>query len=203
QLFRMGFAPDRPAGSRQAGAPMPAQGGPGSDALGDVQPGQRRLRFQVGQRLVDGVVGADEEVGADLRQLVGRGKHQRSHTPPVAVVDALDVLGERARVHRDLRVAVGPEELRPLDATDPIRQRGALGRAGHDTDVLGHGAYHGTGAGAYALREIVTSYRYHPLAIAARIPRRVARTRCGPNPWSRLPFCATNRRYAAGAPVPR
>src|SRR5262245_17841061 len=42
-------------------------------------------------------------------------------------------------------MGVRPEKPRTFDANGPITQRGALRRAGHDTDVLGHGPYHGTG----------------------------------------------------------
>ena len=39
--------------------------------LGDVQPGQRRAAHNIGETLVNRVVGTDKEVCATLRKLVG------------------------------------------------------------------------------------------------------------------------------------
>ena len=89
---------------------------------------------------MDGVVGADQEVGADARELVRRGEHQLANARPVAAVDALHVIRERVRVHRDFRVGVRAEQRRALRADGPIAERRAFGGAGHDADVVGHDA---------------------------------------------------------------
>ena len=114
-----------------------------------MQPGQRRSRFDIAQRLVDGVVRADQEIGADLRQLLGGGEHQLAHALPVAAVDAGSVVGEGGRMHRDLGMRMGPSENGgTFHADGPIAKRRTFGGAAHDTDMLGHdGRVHDWGAG--------------------------------------------------------
>jgi hypothetical protein len=89
---------------------------------------------------VDGVVGADQEIDTDLRELVRGGEHQLAYARPVGAVDAFHVLGQRVRVHRDLGVIVRAEKLRALHADGPIAEGRAFGGAGNDADVLRHGS---------------------------------------------------------------
>ena len=85
---------------------------------------------------MDGVVRADQEVRADLRELVRRGQHELADGRPVAAVDRLHVLRERVRVHRDFGMVVGAEQLRAFHADGPVAERGPFGGAGDDPDVL-------------------------------------------------------------------
>jgi hypothetical protein len=110
--------------------------GVSSDDLGDVQPWQRRSRFEVWERLVDGVVGADEKIGTDLCKLVGGGEHEFGYSAPVVAVDVFHVLGEGVRVHRDFGMIVWAQELRAFDADGSIAESCAFGGAGDDADVL-------------------------------------------------------------------
>ncbi|MNZ90459.1 hypothetical protein D3C78_1094220 [compost metagenome] len=71
QLVRVDAAVDQPARAQDADAPVAARTRFGRDLFGDMQPRQRGIRQYVAQRLVDGVVGADQEVGARARQLAG------------------------------------------------------------------------------------------------------------------------------------
>ena len=66
KLLRIDLAVDQPARARDADAAEAARDRLRRDDLGDVQPGQRRARQDMGQGLMDGVVGADQEIGADL-----------------------------------------------------------------------------------------------------------------------------------------
>ena len=88
---------------------------------------------------MDGVVGADQEIGADFRELICGGEHQLAHALPIAAVDAFHVIGERMRVHRDLGMSVRAEKLRAFHADGPITKRRAFGGAGNNTDVAKHG----------------------------------------------------------------
>src|ERR1700733_13909596 len=87
---------------------------------------------------MNSIVGTDQEVGATAGKLCRRGQHQLAHARPVASIDALHVLGERARVHRDVGMIVRAEQRRPFDAHRPITKRRAFGGAGNDTDMLRH-----------------------------------------------------------------
>ena len=120
ELLRVDLAVDQPARSGQAEAPVSARDGLGGDDLGDVQPRQRRARFDVRQRPVDGVVRADQEISADARELVRGSEHQLAHALPVAAVEAFHVLGERVRVHRDFGMRVRAEKLRAFHADGAI-----------------------------------------------------------------------------------
>ncbi|KAG1244918.1 hypothetical protein G6F65_021538 [Rhizopus arrhizus] len=95
----------------------------------------------MGQRLVDGVVRADQEICARARQLVGRRQHQRTHAGQVTVVQADHVVGQRMGVQGDFRVRVRPHALRAFRAQRAIAQRRALGRAGDDADVKRRGVH--------------------------------------------------------------
>jgi hypothetical protein len=70
ELCRIDLALDQPARADESELPVPAQGGLGGDDLGDVEPGARRPPFDRGKRPVDGVVGANQEIGADRGQLL-------------------------------------------------------------------------------------------------------------------------------------
>jgi hypothetical protein len=61
ESFWIDPALDQPTSPDQAEAPEAALDGAGGDDLGDVQPAQRRSRLDRGKRLVDGVVGTDQE----------------------------------------------------------------------------------------------------------------------------------------------
>ena len=65
EFFGVDFALDEVAGSGEADAVEAALDGLFGDYFGDVEPGERGSWQDVGEGLVDGVVGADEEVGAD------------------------------------------------------------------------------------------------------------------------------------------
>ncbi len=87
---------------------------------------------------MDCVVGADQEIGADFCEFICRGDHQLTHALPISAVDALHILGERVRVHRDLGMIVGTEKLRAFHADGSITKRRAFGGAGNNTNVMGH-----------------------------------------------------------------
>ncbi|MNT57888.1 hypothetical protein D3C72_1952930 [compost metagenome] len=97
--------------------------------------------------LVDGVVGADQEIRARRGELVRGAEHQRAHARQVACVQAARVLRERGRVHRHLGVRMRAEQRRALDADGLVAKGRAFGGAADDSDVQGHGA-HPTKAGA-------------------------------------------------------
>lgn len=90
---------------------------------------------------MDGVVGADQEISAALRKLVGRGEHQVAHSLPVAAVDAFHVRGQRMGVHRYFRVIVRAKKLRPFHADRPVTKSRSFGGARNDTDVQRHILY--------------------------------------------------------------
>jgi len=73
---------------------LSARGRLRGDDLGYVQPRQGRARQDIRQRLMDGVVGADQEVGAGLFELVRRGQHELADARPVVAVDVRHVIGE-------------------------------------------------------------------------------------------------------------
>ena len=87
---------------------------------------------------MDRVIGANQEIRTDVRELICRGEHQLTHALPVAAVNAFHILGERMRVHRDFRMIVRAEKLRAFYANGPITKSRAFGGAGNNTDVLGH-----------------------------------------------------------------
>src|SRR5260370_9170271 len=82
-----------------------------------------------------GVVGTDQEIGTDFRELICGGEHQLTYTLPVVTVDASHVLGERVRVHRDLGMAVRAEKPHAFHAEAPITKSCAFAGAGTNTDV--------------------------------------------------------------------
>src|SRR5262245_35753705 len=89
---------------------------------------------------MDGVVRADEEIGTDLRELVGRREHQFADAAPIRPIQTLHILGQGRRMHRNLGMAVAPEWRRRRQAYGPIAKGCALRRACNDADVLCHDA---------------------------------------------------------------
>jgi Glycine transporter len=73
QHIRINLAVDQPTRARDRDALEAARHRFARDLLGDVQPGQRRASHHVGQPLVDGIVGADQEIRTNCFQLVGGG----------------------------------------------------------------------------------------------------------------------------------
>jgi hypothetical protein len=87
---------------------------------------------------VNGVIGADEKIGASLYELISGGEHQLTYTLPIAAINALHILGKRMVVHRDLGVIVRAEILRALQADGSITERCTLCGAGNDTNMAWH-----------------------------------------------------------------
>ena len=115
QFFRIDPAFDeRTSGAGQAETAEPALGGLSGDDIRDMEPGQRRSRFDGRKRLVDGIVGTNEEIRARRRELVCRREHQLTDAGPVPSIDALHVIGKRVRMHRDLGMGVRAEYPRRL-----------------------------------------------------------------------------------------
>ena len=85
---------DQPAGSGERDALEATRCGVGGNDFGDVQPGERRTLGDERKRLMDGVIGADEEVCSDGCELIGRGEHQIADAGPVIAIDLLHVLGK-------------------------------------------------------------------------------------------------------------
>jgi hypothetical protein len=104
-----------------------------------MQPFQWQSLLNKGERLVYGVIRADEKVGSDFGQFIGGRKHQLPHTPPVIAVDTLHVVSQRVRVQRNLGMFVRTEQLRASLANGAITKSGSFGGAGNDSNVLGHG----------------------------------------------------------------
>jgi len=87
---------------------------------------------------VDRVVGADQEIGPGLRQLVGRFQHQLRHGLQIAGVQRLLVAAEIGRVQGHFRVAMAAQHGRRLGADRAVAQGRALGGTTDDPDVQGH-----------------------------------------------------------------
>ena len=104
-----------------------------------MQPRQGRTFRHRRERTVDGVVGADQEIGAGTLQFLRRGQHEIGDTLPVVAIDEVHVLAERVRVHGNLGMPVRAHQGRALVANGAIAERRALGAAGHDSNVEGHG----------------------------------------------------------------
>ena len=141
EFFGVDFALDEVAGAGEAYAMEAALDRLFGYDFGDVEPGEGAFGEDVGKRLMDGVVGADEEVGADAGEFVGRGEHEAGDGGPVVAVDVVHVLGEWAGVGGDLGVVVRAEELRAFEADGSVAEGRAFGGAGDDADVLGHDVF--------------------------------------------------------------
>lgn len=94
ELVGVDAAFDEVAGSGEGDAMEAAGGGVGGDDFGDVEPGEGRAGGEEGEGLVDGVVGTDEEVGADAGEFGGGGEHEVGDGGPVVAMDGAHVLGE-------------------------------------------------------------------------------------------------------------
>ncbi len=101
------------------------------------------MRRHIVEGLVDGVVGADQEVSPGRRQLARRGQHEVGHPLQIATVQAVHVSGERRRVHGDFGVRVRAEQRGPFGADGAVTKRGPFRGAADDSDVLWHGLGHG------------------------------------------------------------
>ncbi len=138
QLVWVDVAFGEPAGPGDGNAAEALLGGCGGDYFCDVKPWPWRVREDVGERLVDGIVGADEEVGSDGGELAGGGEHESGDGGPVVAVDGLHVLGEGVSVHGDFRMVVRAQEAGPLNADGSVAESGAFSGATYDSYVLGH-----------------------------------------------------------------
>jgi hypothetical protein len=85
--------------------------------------------------LVDGVVGADEEVRANLRQLLRGGQHQLGYALPILALDILHLIAEGVRVQGYLGMLVRSEDGLTLDAHGFVTKGGALGSASDNAHV--------------------------------------------------------------------
>ena len=99
-----------------------------------MQPWQRRI----GQGLVNGIVRADEEIGAHAGQLVGRGQHQRANAGHVAALQTGNVFCQIGRAHGHFRMAMTAHHFASLDTNCAIAKCGALGGTGDDAGVRHH-----------------------------------------------------------------
>ncbi len=61
----------------------------------NVQPRARRAWFNMGKRLVDSVVGADQEIGTDARELNGGSKHQLADSRQIAAFETIHIVCKR------------------------------------------------------------------------------------------------------------
>ena len=95
---------------------------------------------------------------------------------PVTAVDALHVLGERVRMHRDLGMIVLTEQVCALHADSAVTQRCAFGGAGDDPDVLRHVVTFGRQATAQSRLGITRRVRRKD----GNEPRERALVSCGP-----------------------
>ena len=89
---------------------------------------------------MDGVVGADQEIGPNLRELARGEEHQLPDLLPVAAIDAVHIFGERESVQRDLGMGVRSEKLCTLGTDGPVAQRCAFSGTADDPDVEGRDA---------------------------------------------------------------
>ena len=115
-----------------------ALGGDARHLFSDMQPWHRRSIADEIDCLVGGVVRTNQELGAGLAKLLGRGKKHRRHFLPPSGVNVTHVGGKRIRMHRDLRVGVGSQDGGSLDAYRPIAERSTFRADGDDSYVLRH-----------------------------------------------------------------
>jgi hypothetical protein len=125
-------------GSGQTEAPELSADSLCRDRIGNMQPLQWQLRFDVRKRLVNGVIGTNEKIGAYFSQLIGGGEHQLAYPLPVIAVDTLHVVSQRVSMHGDLGVIVGAEKVRAPGAYSSITESGSFRRTSDDTDMLSH-----------------------------------------------------------------
>ena len=141
QLLRIDRAFHQVAGAEHAQAFEVASAGLVRHLLRDVQPGTRRSRLDPIKGLMDGVVGADQEIGSRPGQLVSRREHQVGNSLPIAGINATHVPGQGMSMHRDFRVIVRSHQVPAFERDGAIAQRRSLRAASHNADVLGHGIF--------------------------------------------------------------
>jgi hypothetical protein len=88
---------------------------------------------------VDSVVGTDQEISAGLLELRCRLQHQITYALPVVALKALNVKGERRRVHRDFRVRVRAQKPCTFNTDGSIAKRRTFRGTADHADMLGHG----------------------------------------------------------------
>src|SRR5262245_48380290 len=84
------------------------------------------------------IVRADHEISADRGELLRRRLHQTTYRFPVAAINWRHVLRKREGVHRHFGMPMPADQLRAFDANREVTERGALGGARDDSDVLRH-----------------------------------------------------------------
>lgn len=139
KLIGVDAAVDEPAGAEQADAAEAAEAGFFRDDEGDVEPGPRGTRFDQGKRLMDGVVGADEEIGAGAGELMGGVEHEVADARPAGGFNGAHIFGEGEGTHGYFRMGVSAEDGRSLKDDGAVAESRALGGAGNNTDMCGHG----------------------------------------------------------------
>jgi len=87
------------------------------------------------KRLVNGIVGADQEIGSSLGQFTGGGEHEFRYTRPIAGIDVLHVLSQRVGMQGHFGMLVSAEPLRPFVRDGAVAEGRSLGAAGDDADV--------------------------------------------------------------------
>jgi len=88
--------------------------------------------------LVDGVVGANQKIGAGAGEFVGGREHEFGNACPVSRIDVLHIFCERVRVQGDFRMIVLTEELRALRARCCGSRARSFGATSDDADVERH-----------------------------------------------------------------
>lgn len=106
-----------------------------SDCIGYMEPRQRRLRCDERKRLMDGIVGANEEPGSGCREFMCRREHEPCDGGHVARLKRPNVIRERVRVHRYFGMRVRAEQRCAFRAYRAKAQRGAFGGACNDADM--------------------------------------------------------------------
>ena len=76
---------------------------------------------------MDRVVGTDQEIRSNVRELAGRREHQLANALQVPAVQAIHVFGERVRMHRHFGMCMWTEKLCAFRADGPIAKRSAFG----------------------------------------------------------------------------
>jgi len=88
------------------------------------------------QGLVEGVVRANQEFRARVREYGRRREEKLSRFIPLIQIDISHVVGKGIRVHRDLRVIVRTEEGRTLHTYRAVAEGGAFGADADDSHVF-------------------------------------------------------------------
>ena len=135
ELPGIDVAIDEPARARNAGPLKPRRFASVATTSAMCSQGNGERAHHVRHRLVDRVVGTDEEIRARLRELPADDSISAA-TPSTSLrIERRHVLGERVRMHRHFRMIVRTVDRRALDADRAIAERRALRGAGDDADV--------------------------------------------------------------------